>query len=124
MGMNQINRWYRIDLVAGGTRFIETTLDLNDFCNAVSDGKCIAILRHVMGIPIQGKTQTDISMTFATMDKISPLVAASHSDKEHFSLRHVLMFGVVDLDSDLWKVVKEAALKEIVIAIPEKGLVV
>ena len=116
--------WYRVDLISGGTRFIEVELTINDFRAAVSDGQCVAVSRHVVGIPIQGSTKADMSMTFATMDKVSPLVAASHSDKEYFSLRHVLTFGIVDLNSDLWKVVKEAALKEVVIAVPEKGLVI
>ena len=116
--------WYRVDLLSGGSRFIETKLDLDDFCNAVDDGKCISISKHVIGVPVPGKGPDDMSMTFVTMDKVSPLVAASHSKKEHFNLRQVLTFGIIDTDSNLWKVVRQSALGEAVIATPGKGLVI
>lgn len=116
--------WYRIDLASGGSRFIEVDLDLTTFKNNVSDGACVQVLRQVIGVPIPDKAQGNMSMTFATLDQVSPLVASCKSDSEYFNLGQIIGFGVVDTESDVWKAVRGIALKEPVIATPKKGLII
>ena len=112
--------WYRIDLAAGGSRFVEIDLNKERLIMAINKGVTIQVGRQIMMIPV---SQNQLSP--ALLENISPLVASCHKEKEYLNTSHVIGFGVVDIESDLWGKVREGVLGEAVIAtIPNKGLIV
>jgi hypothetical protein len=110
--------WYRVDLVGGGSRFVEINYNEEEMFSAVSKGGCVKVGRQVIGVPV-----ADNKLGFATIDQVSPLVLACNKGEEYFNLTHVVQFGVVNTDSEIWKAVRKSALKETVIDAPSKGLI-
>ncbi len=113
--------WFRIDLKSGGARFIETELDFDIFEATVLRQGFIPVQRQVVPVPIQNGQNNQL--TFATMDKVNPLMSSCKSDTNYIVSSDIVGFGEVDTDSDLWKVVRQSALGEAVIATPDKGVI-
>ncbi len=114
--------WFRIDLKSGGARFIETNLEFKDFMSLVVERRLIPVRRQVLPIPIQNGQNNQL--TFAVMDKVNPLMSSCKPDTNYIVSTDIVGFGEVDTDTDLWKVVRESALGEVVIATPDQGLII
>ncbi len=108
--------WFRID-VGGTSRFIEAQLSFDEFHHRMTQGAPIKIARQVVPIPHEK------GVGFHLMDKANLLVGSCHLDQEYINPSHIISFGLVDIDSDLWKVVRQHALGEAVIATQDKGVI-
>ncbi len=111
--------WYRIDLAAGGSRFVEIDMNKENLVRVMDKGEVIRVGRQMMMIP----TAQD-KLSPVLLEKISPLVASCHKEDEYLNTSHIITFGVVDVESDLWKQIREGVLGESVIATAPKGLIV
>ena len=114
--------WFRVEMDGSGERFAEFELSAEAFEAAVKEGAIVRPLRQVIAIPMRtedGKT----SISFAPVEKFSPLVAGCLPETERLNLSRVATFAQVDVDSEMWQYVREGALGEQVIVTPHPGIV-
>ena len=114
--------WFRVELDGSGERFAEFEMSPEEFEAAVEKGAIVRPLRQVIAIPMRtddGKT----SISFAPVEKFSPLVAGCIPETERLSLGRVATFAQVDTSSEMWQYVKEGALGEPGIVTPHRGIV-
>ncbi len=110
--------WYRVDLTGGGSRFVEINLEPNAFHTAIERGDLILVHKQVMMIQV-----AENQMTFVTLDKLSPLLKTCKADSEFLNTKHIICYGLVDTNTDIWKSVRQGALGESPIVTPNQGLI-
>jgi len=115
--------WYRLEFDGTGERFVEVELDADEVKDAIQRSAVVQALRQVIAVPVrddQGRT----GISFASIEKFSPLVSGCVKDTEHVNLGRVVGFAQVDTTSKMWQSVKESALGEPGIVTPPQGLVI
>lgn len=114
--------WYRMEFAGTGERFVEVEMDIDGIREAIQQGAAVQVRRQIIAVPVRdedGRT----AISFAPIEKFSPLVAGCENDTEHVNLGQVICFAKVDTTSILWQSVRTSALGEPGIIAPPKGII-
>lgn len=111
--------WLRIDLI-NQNKLVETDLSLTTIEELVKTGGLIKIKRSLVLVPHQGEGEQKGLAAIQPKDA-HPLYTICND--EFISAGSICSFGVVDEESDTWKMIAEKGLGEKHIITPSKKIV-
>jgi len=113
--------WYRIDFRDNDSRFCEIGIPVDVLKTDIENGELVCVNRSLLLFPKKGPEGKD-GMGAAQAKDINPLYMVCN--QEYINTKLIKSFGVVDVESNIWKSIAESALGEKHIMTPSKSLLV